>query len=106
MAGILFSHSVLRNFIENSYNKPIFSQYHVFYKYKHFFFQPGFLILFQSSPEKSIKSGTVQPVLKVTIFSHCVVHSLRAVKMFFNIFSEIERHRSFTTQNSRLCYFL
>ena len=37
MATILFFHMVLRKFMENTDNKPIYSQYNIFHKYKYFF---------------------------------------------------------------------
>ena len=42
---------VLRKFSEITNNKPIFSQYNIFYDYEYFFFQ--------SWPKKSIKLGTM-----------------------------------------------
>ena len=37
---------MFRKFIENTNNKPVFSQYNIFYKYKYFFFQSALRSLF------------------------------------------------------------
>ena len=58
MARTLFFRNVLSKFIENTYKKLIFSQYNIFDKNKLSFLYV-FLISFQSSPKKSIKSGHV-----------------------------------------------
>ena len=46
MARALFFHMVLRKFSEITNNKPIFSQYNIFYKCKYFFFQSALWFLF------------------------------------------------------------
>ena len=46
MARTLFFRMVLRKFSEITNNKPIFSQYNIFYNYKYFFFQSAFWSLF------------------------------------------------------------
>ena len=42
MARTLFFRMVLRNFSKITNNKPIFTQYNIFYNYEYFFFQSGF----------------------------------------------------------------
>ena len=56
------------------------------------------------SPKKSIKSGTMYSLLKLTLFSYFIVHSLRTVAVRFNIFSYIKRNWSFRTHISRSIY--
>ena len=56
MARTLFFGMVLGKFSEIANNKPIFSQYNIFYNYEYLFFQSAFRS-FKSSPKKSIKSG-------------------------------------------------
>ena len=46
MARTLFFCMVFRKFSEITKNKPIFSQYNIFYNYKYFFFQSAFWSLF------------------------------------------------------------
>ena len=90
MARTLFFCMVLRKFSEITYNKPIFSQYNIFYNYEYFFLQSiSFLLSFQSSPKQSIKLGTIQSVLQLALFSCFAVHSLRTVAMLFNIFRKL-----------------
>ena len=43
MVTTLFFHMVLRKFMENTNNKPSFSQYNIFHKYKYLFFQSVYL---------------------------------------------------------------
>ena len=57
MARTLFVRMVLRKVSEITKNKVLFSQYNIFYRYE--FFLVCVLISFQSSPKKSIKSGTM-----------------------------------------------
>ena len=42
MARALFFRMVLRKFSEITNNKPVFSQYNMFYNYEYFFFQSAF----------------------------------------------------------------
>ena len=51
-----------------------------------FIFSVCVLISSQSSPKKSIKSGTMKSVLQLALFPCFSLHSLRAVAMLFNIF--------------------
>ena len=46
MARTLFFRMVFRKFSEITKNKPIFSQYNIFYNYEYFFFQSAFWSLF------------------------------------------------------------
>ena len=46
MARTLFFRMVLRKFSEITNNKPIFSQYNIFYNYEYFFFQSAFWSIF------------------------------------------------------------
>ena len=48
MGRTLFLHMVLRKFIEFTNNKPVFSQYNTFYKYKYFFLESVFWSLFNN----------------------------------------------------------
>ena len=46
MARALFFHMALRKFAEITSNKPVFSQYNIFYNYGYFFFHSAFWSLF------------------------------------------------------------
>ena len=46
MTRTLFFRTLLRKFSEITNNKPIFSQYNIFYNYEYFFFQSAFWSLF------------------------------------------------------------
>ena len=46
MTRTLFFRMVFRKFSEITKNKPIFSQYNIFYNYEYFFFQSAFWSLF------------------------------------------------------------
>ena len=64
MARTLFFRMVLRKFSEITNNKPIFSQYNIFYNYEYFLFQSTYISFFsfQSLPKKSIRLGKMQSV--------------------------------------------
>ena len=78
----------------NFYSAHIFSQL--------FLLSICFLVCFESMSKKSIKSE----IMWFVLFSYIVVHSLRAVAMFFNILLEIKRNQRFTAHISWLSYFL
>ena len=50
MARTLFFRLVVRKSLEIANNKPIFSQYNIFYNYQHFLFQSVFWSLFNQRP--------------------------------------------------------
>ena len=99
-----FSVWFFEKFWEITKNKPIFSQYNVFYNYEYFFFQSAFWSLFNHRQRS--QSNQEQCSMCCSLFSCFAVHSLRVVAMLFNIISKIKRNRSFTAPISRLCYFL
>ena len=55
LARTSFFRMVLRKFSEITNNKPIFSQYSIFYNYKYFFFQSAFWSLFNHSQRSQSK---------------------------------------------------
>ena len=82
MARTLFFRMVLRKFSEITNNKPIFSQYNIFYNYEYFFFSLRFdLFSIIAKEVNQIRSNVVCVVAHIDF-----VHSLRAVAMLFNIF--------------------
>ena len=82
MARTLFFRMVLRKFSEITYNKPIFSQYNIFYDHEYFFFHLFSII---AKVANQIRNNVVCVVL--ALFLCFTVHSLRAVAMLFNVFS-------------------
>ena len=84
MARTLFFRMVLRKFSEITNNKPIFSQYNIFYNYEYFFFSLRFdLFSIIAKEVNQIRNN----VVCVVLFSSFVVHSRRAVTTLFNIIS-------------------
>ena len=73
MARALFFHIVLRKFMENTSNKPIFSQYNTFYKFKHIF--SICVVIFFNQCEKS-QSNQEQCSLCCSSPCFCVVARL------------------------------
>ena len=75
MARTLFFHMVLRKLSEITNNKPIFSQYNIFYNYEYFFFQSVFWSLFsqrqrsQSNKEQGSLSCS-SPCFRVLLCTH------------------------------------
>ena len=57
MARTLFFRMVFRKFSEITKNKPIFSQYNIFYNYKYFFFQSAFWSLFNHRQRSQLNQG-------------------------------------------------
>ena len=75
MGRTLFFRMVLKKFSEITNNKPIFSQYNIFYNYEYFFFQSAFWSLFnhrqrsQSNQEQcSLCCGS--PCFRVLLCTH------------------------------------
>ena len=73
MARTLLFRMVFRKFSEIAKNKPIFSQYNIFYNYEYFFFQSAFWSLFNHRQRSQSN---------LSCFG---VHSLRSVTMLFSI---------------------
>ena len=75
MTRTLFFRTLLRKFSEITNNKPIFSQYNIFYNYEYFFFQSTFWSLFnhcqksQSNQEKCSLCCS-SPCFRVLLCSH------------------------------------
>ena len=75
MARTLFFRMVFRKFSEITKNKPIFSQYNIFYNYEYFFFQSAFWSLFnhcqrsQSNQEQCSLCCSL-PCLHVLLCTH------------------------------------
>ena len=75
MAKTLFFGRLLRKFSEITNNKPIFSQYNVFYKYKFFFFQSAFWSLSNhrqigQSNQKQFSLFCCSPCFRVVLRTH------------------------------------
>ena len=75
MARTLFFRMVFRKFSEITKNKPIFSQYNIFYNYEYFFFQSGFRSLFNhhqrsQSNQKQCNLCCGSPCFRVLLCTH------------------------------------
>ena len=75
MARTLFFHMMIRKIIELTNNKPIFSQYNIFYKYKYLFFQSVFSSLFNhrqksQSNQEGCKPCCSSPCFRVLLSTH------------------------------------
>ena len=75
MARTLFFHMVFRKFSEITKNKPIFSQYNIFYNYKYFFFQSAFWSLFNhcqrsQSNQEQYSLYCSSPCFRVLLCTH------------------------------------
>ena len=92
----------LKKFSEIINNKPIYSQYNIFYNYEYLFFQSAFCSLFNHRQRSQSNQEQCSLCCSSHLFSCFAVHSLRAVAVLFNIFSSIIRNRSFTAHISRL----
>ena len=74
MARTLFLHEVLRKFIENTNNKPIFSQYNTFYKYKYVIFQSVFWLIFSHRQKvNQIRNNVVYVVARLAFVFWCAL---------------------------------
>ena len=74
MAITLFFRMVLRKFSEITNNKPIFSQYNIFYKYKYFFFQSSFWSLFNHCEKvNQIRYYVVCVVARLVFVFYCAL---------------------------------
>ena len=104
MARTLFFGMVLRKFSEVTNNKPIFSQYNIFYNYKYFFFQSAFWSLFnhrQRSQSNQEQCSLFSPCFVVLLCTH-----YGPLQCFSTYFCKLKKVGSFTTHISKLCYFL
>ena len=77
MARTLFFRMVLRKFSEITNNKPIFSQYNIFYNYKYLFFQSAFWSLFNhrqksQSNQEQCSLCCSSPCFSVLLCTHYV----------------------------------
>ena len=75
MARTLFFRMVLRKFSEITNNKPIFSQYNIFYNYEYFFFQSAFWSLFNhrqrsQSNQEQCSLCCSSPCFRVLLCTH------------------------------------
>ena len=75
MARTLFFRMVLRKFSEITNNKPIFSQYNIFYNYEYLFFQSAFWSLFNhhrrsQSNQKQCSLYCCPPCFRVLLCTH------------------------------------
>ena len=74
MARTLFFHKVLRKFIENTNNKPIFSQDNTFYKYKYVIFQSVFWLIFNHRQKvNQIRNNVVYVVARFAFVFWCAL---------------------------------
>ena len=75
MTRTLFFRMMLGNFSEITNNKPIFSQYNIFYNYEYFFFQSAFWSLFNhhqrsQSNQKQCSLCCGSPCFRVLLCTH------------------------------------
>ena len=71
MARTLFSRMVLRKFSEITNNKPIFSQYNIFYNYEYFFFSLRFDLFSIIAKEVNQIRNNVVCVVARLVFVFC-----------------------------------
>ena len=75
MGRTLFFRMVLKKFSEITNNKPIFSQYNIFYNYEYFFFQSAFWSLFNhrqrsQSNQEQCSLCCSSPCFRVLLCTH------------------------------------
>ena len=92
MARTLFFSMALRKFLEITNNKPIFSQYNIFYIYDYFFFQSVFWSLFNhhqrsQSNKKQCILRCSSPCFRVLLCTHC--GTLQCFSKYFRKLKEI-----------------
>ena len=95
MARTLFFHMVLRKFSEITNNKPIFSQYNIFYNYEYFLFQSAFWSLFnhrQRSQSNQEQCSLFSPCFVVLLCTH--YGPLQCFSTYFRKLKEIGVLRS------------
>ena len=92
MARTLFFHMVFRKFSEITKNKPIFSQYNIFYNYECFFFQSAFWSLFDhhqrsQSNQEQCSLCCSSPCFLVLLCTH--YGPLQCISTYFRKLKEI-----------------
>ena len=92
MARTLFFRMVFRKFSEITKNKPIFSQYNIFYNYEYFFFQSAFWSLFNhhqrsQSNQKQCSLCCGSPCFRVLLCTH--YGPLQCFSTYFRKWKEI-----------------
>ena len=92
MARTLFFCMVLRKFSEITNNKPIFSQYNIFYNYEYFFFQSTFWSLFNHRQRSQLYQEQCSlccssPYFRVLLYTH--YGSLQCFSTYFRKLKEI-----------------
>ena len=108
MATTLFFRMVLRIFLEITNNKPIFSQYNIFYNYEYFFFQSAFWSLFNhhqrsQSNQEQCSLCCNSPCFLVLL---CTQYGpLQCFSTYFRKLKEIEVLRPIFPELLK-CYFL
>ena len=86
MARTLFFRMVLRKFSEIINNKPIFSQYNIFYNYEYFFFNLRFdLFSIIAKVDNQIRNNVVCVVANL-VFVFCCALTTGRCNAFQNIF--------------------
>ena len=93
MARTLFFRMVLRKFSEITNNKPIFSQYNIFYNYEYFFFQSAFWSLFNHCQRSQLNQEQCSmccssPCFLVLLCTH--YGPLQCFSTYFRKLKEIE----------------
>ena len=74
MARTLLFRMAFRKFSEITKNKPIFSQYNIFYNYKYFFFQLRFdLFLIIAKEVNQIRNKVVRVVARLVFLFCCTL---------------------------------
>ena len=86
MARIFFCRVVLRKSLEITNNKPIFSQYNIFYNYEYFFFSLRFdLFSIIAKEVNQIRNNVVYVVARL-VFLFCCAHTTGRYNAFQHIF--------------------
>ena len=105
MARTLFFRVVLRKSSEITNNKPIFSQYNIFYNYEYFFLQPVSWSLFnhRQKSQANQEQGSLCCSLPCFLVLLCTCYMpLQCFSTCFRKLKEIGVLRSIC----RLCYFM
>ena len=108
MARTLFLRMVLRKFSEITNNKPIFSQYNIFYNYEYFFFQSAFWSLFNhrqrsQSNQKQCSLRCCSPCFCVLLCTHS--GPLQCFSKYFRKLKEIGVLRPIFPDYVLSCYY-
>ena len=88
MTRTLFFRMLLRKFLEIANNKPVFSQYNIFYKLNIYFFNLRFdLFSIIAKEVNKIRNNVVYVVARLCCSLCFAVHSIQVAATLFSIFS-------------------